>query len=244
MRIKKYNNFQNINESFSNSNEYSDFLKENALSGDFFKDNLREVIDMSNCSVNVHKMVCDPKGLFVKEFTDGVEYKIKYMVIIVYKQKPDYTFDGFSDIIDDLSVIRMSIQEMIDRSSELVLDHNKVLVEPISSKNASGDASHTTFYTHFLGEDISDKLKKYYDKWDVTIGDKYKEMLTKLRAFYKTYDIDFDNVYDTMEDDDFINIGVFPESGDLHHVATYVKSTNEYDIDHDELKDSLKSFEE
>jgi len=244
MRIKKYDNFQSINESFPNSNEYSDFLKDNALSNNFFNDNLREVIDMGNCSVRIHKMVSDPKGLFVKEFTDGVEYKIKYMILIVYKQKPNYTFDDFSNIIDDLSVVRMSIQEMIDRSGEsgLELDHNKVLVEPISSKNNSGDASHTTFYTHFLGEVISDKLKVFYDKWDVSIGDQYKDMLTKLRAFYKTYDIDFDEFYDTMDDDENISIGVFPPNEELHHVATYHKNTNEYNIYHDELKDSLESF--
>ena len=64
----------------------------------------------------------------------------------------------------------------------------------------------------------------------------------KLRAFYRTYDIIFDDVYDTMEDEDFINIGVFPPSEDLHHVATYVKSTNKYTIDHQELRNSLESF--
>jgi|SaaInlV_100m_DNA_2_1039680.scaffolds.fasta_scaffold04944_4 hypothetical protein len=243
MRIKKWDNFQIINESFSRSNEYSDFLSDNALSDDFFTDSLREVIDMSNCSVSVHKMISDPKGLFVKEFTDGVEYKIKYMILIVFKQKPDHTFDEFSGIVDDLSVVRMSIQEMIDRSGELELNHNKVLVEPISSKNSSGDASHTTFYIHFLGEDISDKLKDYYQRWDTSIGDEYRKMMKKLRDFYKTHDIDFDDVYDTMDDDDNINIGVFPPNEELHHVATYHKNTNKYNIYHDELKDSLKSFE-
>ena len=45
MRIKKWDNFQIINESFARSNEYSDFLSDNALSDDFFTDSLREVND-------------------------------------------------------------------------------------------------------------------------------------------------------------------------------------------------------
>ena len=62
------------------------------------------------------------------------------------------------------------------------------------------------------------------------------------QALGSFWDADFDNNYDTMEDDDYINIGVFPPSEDLHHVATYDKSANKYDIDHEELRISVLGF--
>jgi hypothetical protein len=243
MRIKKYNNFQIINESFVNSEEYSNFLKDNSLSNEFFKDNLTDVEDMVNCTVHIQKMIADERGSFVKELKDGVVSRIKYMILITYKQNKDYTFDNFSNVIDDLSTIKISIQEMIDRCSDKVtLDYNKVILEGVPKTSPLEEASRTTFAIHFVSDDISDKLKSYYQKWDKSIGDQYHKMFDKLRAFYRTYDIIFDDVYDTMEDEDFINIGVFPPSEDLHHVAAYVKSTNKYTIDHQELRNSLESF--
>lgn len=245
-RIKKYNNFL-INESFVNSGEYSDFLKEYSLPKDFFLDNLLEVNDIQNCNITFPKMIADEKGLFIKEFDENKEYRIKYMVLIVYKLKKDYDFDGFSKKIDEMETIRMSIQEMIDRCVDkgLTLDHNKVMIEGIPRTSPLDESSHTTFYIHFLSDVINDKLKSYYQKWNKDIGNQYHEMMKQLKGFYKTYGIDFDKFYDTNDTEDHIQIGMFPPGdADLHHVATYYKKENRYDIEHDTLMDSLHDFDD
>ena len=94
-----YNNFQIINESFVNSEEYSNFLKDNSLSNEFFKDNLTDVEDMVNCTVHIQKMIADERGSFVKELKDGVVSRIKYMILITYKQNKDYTYNSYNFLI-------------------------------------------------------------------------------------------------------------------------------------------------
>ena len=69
-------------------------------------------------------------------------------------------------------------------------------------------------------------------------------MMRQLRAFYDTYDIEFDKYFDTLDDeDDAIRVGIFPpDDGDLYHVADYYKSSDKYNIDHEVLIDSLYGF--
>lgn len=68
-------------------------------------------------------------------------------------------------------------------------------------------------------------------------------MMRQLRAFYDTYDIEFDKHFDILDDEeDAIRVAVFPPSGDLYHVADYYKSTDKYKIYHESLTDSLSDF--
>ena len=77
MILKKYIEFNSINESFYGSEHCSDFIKEYSLPDHYFKDNLDDVIDMENSDIKLIKYIVDYRGNLLKEFLDDDEYKIK-----------------------------------------------------------------------------------------------------------------------------------------------------------------------
>lgn len=246
MRLKKYNEFQSINENFANSNEYSNFLKEKSLDREFFTDNLMSISDIDGVTISLHKMICDKDGKFIDKYDDNNEYYIKYMVIIDYKMPTsDYKIDDFFEKVSIFDEIKLAIHEMKDRCSDKVnFNWEKVILNPSSTHRAIEIREFKfEFAIHFISEDISDILKPYYNEYKSTIGPNYEKMMNKLRAFYRTFDIDFDKYYDTNSTGDHINIGVFPPNdADLHHVADYEIKTDKFDIYHRALTDSLSDF--
>jgi hypothetical protein len=74
MRLKKYNEFESLNESFQKSDEYYNFIRENSLDNIFFLDNLAFVEDIDNAKVNLYKYLCDKYGNFLTMYDDDVDH--------------------------------------------------------------------------------------------------------------------------------------------------------------------------
>ena len=119
MRLKKYSEFGVINESFSNSKYYSDFIKDNSLSRDVFMDNLTFVEDMVNADVTFAKFICDKDGKFIGTFEESSDYFILYNIIIEYSIPTiDTNSSDFFKRIADFEEIKTSIEELKDRISD------------------------------------------------------------------------------------------------------------------------------
>ena len=247
MRLKRYTEYNRIDESFQRSNESENFIRDHSLEREFFLDSLAYVDDIKSTSISLIKYVCDKDGGFLTtEFDDSKEYRIRYMLTIKYDlPTEDSKLENLFKKIDELEEIKTSIEEMKGRVSDKVtLVWDKAHFEPTeTSRSISIKNFKFNFSLHFDGEVINDKLKPYFDKYKSYIGPNYEKMMRQLRAFYDTYDIEFDKHFNVLDDEaDTIRVGVFPPSGDLYHVADYYKSTDKYKIYHEYLTDSLSDF--
>lgn len=251
MRLKRYTEYNRINESFQRSNESDNFLREHSLDREFFLDSLAYVGDIKSAGINLVKYVCDKDGGFLTDnFDDSKEYRIRYMLTIKYDlPTEDSKLEDLFKEIDELEEIKTSIEEMKGRVSEKVtLVWDKSHFEPMLfrseiSRSISIENLRFNFSLHFDGEVINNKLKPYFNRYKSYTGPDYEKMMSKLRAFYDTYDIEFDKHFDVLDDEeDLIRVAVFPPDGDLYHVADYYKSSGKYDIDHHVLTDSLYGF--
>jgi len=232
MKLKRYNDF--INESFGTSQQYADFLTSKAIPSDVFNDSLFDVKQFAR--VNNYRYLVDSKGHSVNtEVDDNEKYKILYTCQIQYSLVPGK--NDFNKILDNLNTIKISIEEMIDR----------VESEGLKFEKSDYDIDKTTghervihrFEIYFTSNEIStEELKKSYTDY-INFQDKeYLEGLKKLRQIYREDNIDFDRYMDTVEDDEYIQVGVFIDE-DLYRVGTYNTKTKRFSIDEEEIANSI-----
>jgi hypothetical protein len=169
---------------------------------------------------------------------------MKYVLVISYtlsKKNENIDYKTYSIIIEDLGIIKTSIDEMIDRCSEkLKLKHNNTTVSQVSS----GDYTINNII-HFDSEELDKSIiKKSFDEWMSEKGPEFEKMMARLRGIYKQKGIDFDMYMDTNTIDDYIIIGVFPPDEEIYGVADFNKKTKKWSIDDAEIKRSFSAFEE
>lgn len=234
-----------INESFTNSIEYNKLISKLVLDDTFIMDSLEDVKSMSRAKVNLIKYISNSKGHMLGiKFEDDETYVIKYLLTIRYtlsRGREDINYKTYSTIVEDLRIIKMSIDEMIDRCSEkLKLSHNNTVVSPISNGDVTID-----HIIHFNSEEIDKSMiKKSFDEWSSERGPEFEEMIKKLRKIYDERGIDFDMYMDTNDSDEYILVGVFLPDEELYGVAQFNKLTKEWDIDMAEVTASFRGFDD
>lgn len=247
MRLKRYNDFS-INESFGTSKEYGDFLKSKSINLDLFNDSLFDVKEFAK--VNTYRYLVDSKGHTINnEIDDNEKYKILYSCLIQYNIKSGK--NDFNKVIDSLNTINISIDEMISRaeSKGLKVKDNTYIVTPLAaghpdSVDKTKESINHKFFITFLSDEIDTKeLKDTYNKYFSTKDKEYLEGLEKLRDIYSKKGIDFDEYMDTIDNEEFILIGMFI-GDDLYGVGEYNKETKQFTIDDDEINYSVESYRE
>ena len=244
MKLKKYNDF--IKESFSTSQQYANFLTSKAISTDIFNDSLFDVKQFSK--INNFRYLVDTKGHSVNtEVDDNEKYSILYTCQIQYNITSGR--NDFNKIVDNLNTIKISIDEMIDRSESegLKVKENLYLVDKLGDKER---VIHT-FSISFISNEIStEELKGIFDIYNTSQDKEYLEGLKKLREIYRKEDIDFDRYMDTnadamgiTDDEEYIQVGVFL-GDDLYGVASYNTKTKRFTIDENEISDSISAYRE
>ena len=229
MKLKRYNDF--INESFAMSKEYQDFLKSKAISLDIFYDSLFDVKQIA--SVNIYRYLVDSKGHSVNtEINNEETYKMLYQCKIHYTVNSGKNDIG--KIIENLSTIKISIEEMIDRVENEGLKLKENAYKLVSNMHA--------FEVQFTSDDINkEELKGVYKDY-ISFQDKeYLAGLNDLRNIYRIENIDFDRYMDTVDDEEYIQVGVFI-GDDLYGVGTYNKNTKVFSIDEDEIANSIYAY--
>ena len=108
-----------------------------------------------------------------------------------------------------------------------------------------GDKVSHTFSISFTSSEINTKeLKDAYNQYISKKDKEYLEGLEKLRGIYRKEGIDFDKYMDTNDDDEeYIQVGVFM-GDDLYGVAFYNTKTKQFNIDDDEISDSISAYRE
>jgi hypothetical protein len=235
MKLKKYNDF--IKESFGTSQEYSDFIKSKAISTDIFNDSLVDVKDFAR--VNNYRYLIDSKGHAVNTEVDGNEkYRLLYTCQIQYSLVPGK--NNFNKVLENLNTIKISVEEMIDRVEEegLKLEKSEYNID----KTTGHERVVHTFEIYFISNEIStEELKKSYTNY-INFQDKeYLAGLKRLRDIYKEDNIDFDRYMDTVDDEDYIQVGVFVND-DLYRVGSYNKTTKQFTIDNIEINNSIDDY--
>lgn len=234
-----------INESFTSSLEYNKLISKLGLDDTFIMDNLEDIKSMSRAKVKLTKYISNSKGHMLDiKFEDSETYFIKYVLKIRYildRKGENINYKTYSKIVEDLGIIKMSIDEMIDRCSEkLRLSHNNVVISHISN----GDV--TIYHTIYFDSEEIDKymIKKSFDEWLSGRGPEFEEMIKELRKIYDKRGIDFDMYKDINDFDEYILVGFFAPDGELYTVAQFNKLTKEWDIDMSELTASFRVFDE
>ena len=238
MKLKRYNDF--IKESFGTSQQYADFLTSKAISTDIFNDSLLDVEQFAK--VINFRYLLDSKGHSVNtEVDDNEKYKILYTCQIQYSLIPGK--NDFNKVLDNLNTIKISVDEMIDRveAEGLKLEKNEYWLD----KTTGNERVIHTFSMSFISDEIStEELKNIFDIYNTSQDKEYLEGLKKLREIYRKEGIDFDRYMDTNDDDDeYIQVGVFMGE-DLYGVAFYNTKTKLFNIDDDEISDSISAYRE
>lgn len=235
MKLKKYNDF--IKESFSTSQQYADFLTSKAITSDIFNDSLFDVKQFAR--VSNYRYLVDSKGHAVNTEVDDKEtYKILYTCQIQYSLIPGK--NDFNKVLDNLNTIKISVEEMIDRVESEGLKFEKNVYDV--DKTTGHERVVHRFEISFMSNEISiEELKKSYTDY-INFQDKeYLEGLQRLRQIYREDNIDFDRYMDTVEDDEYIQVGVFIEE-DLYVVGNYNTKTKIFSIDEDEIANSVDAY--
>ena len=245
MKLKRYNDFQKVNESFSSSNEFKEFLKYHSLPNSFFSNSLLDVSDIDNTDISIYRHIIDGDGNSISIFDNNLKYFIKYTLIITYDIKYDKV-DSFFKSINKLNDVKLSIDEMKSRVSDEGLNFVSDKVELSPTRN-SGLQVYIRLI--FKSDEINSELKSYCDKYDSHTGKEYNRLFDTLRKIYTENGIDFDKHVDILEPDDddvasYISIGIIASSGDLYHIADYFTDKNEYSIHYDDVRDSIDDFRE
>jgi hypothetical protein len=232
--IKKFNDFQ-INESFSQSKEYNDFLKSKSKDKEFFLNNLEEVSDLDNTRISYYNYIVDSNGHMINIDVDRKEnYIIKYVIVIDYKMQKEYKTDNFFNVIDDLNIIKLSIEEMIDRcKEEVTLSLNKVL---------NDDVNKISFIIHFDGKLESKDLYNSYKDWEEFEDKEYKIGIEELVELYKEEGIDLNKFLDTQDAGDYKDIGFVTDDGEIYIIAHYNIEKKKFTIDTFEVGQSLEWY--
>ena len=248
MKLKRYNDFS-INESFGKSKEYGDFLKSKSINLDLFSDSLFDVKEFA--SARSYRYLVDSKGKSVNaDIDDNETYRILYSCLIQYNIKSGK--NDFNKVIDNLNTINISIDEMTSRAESKglkVKDNNYIVTSlavghPDSADKTKESINHKFFITFLSNEIDTKELKDTYNKYISTKDKEYLEGLEKLRDIYSKKGIDFDKYMDTNDDDEeYIQVGVFL-GDDLYGVAFYNTKTKQFNIDEDEIKDSVNAYRE
>ena len=238
MKLKRYKDF--IKESFGTSQQYADFLTSKAISTDIFNDSLLDVEQFAK--VINFRYLLDSKGHSVNtEVDDNEKYKILYTCQIQYSLIPGK--NDFNKVLDNLNTIKISVDEMIDRveAEGLKLEKNEYWLD----KTTGNERVIHTFSMSFISDEIStEELKNIFDIYNTSQDKEYLEGLKKLREIYRKEGIDFDRYMDTNDDDDeYIQVGVFMGE-DLYGVAFYNTKTKLFNIDDDEISDSISAYRE
>jgi hypothetical protein len=234
MKLKKYIDF--IKESFSTSQQYADFLTSNAISSDIFNDSLFDVKQFAR--VSNYRYLVDTKGHSINtEVDDNEKYKLLYTCQIQYSLVSGK--NGFNKVLDNLNTINISTEEMIDRVEEEGLKFKKN--EYSIDKTPDGKIIHK-FEISFTSDEINtEELKKSYIDY-ISFQDKeYLAGLKRLRDIYREDNIDFTSYMDTVDDEEYIQVGVFFNE-DLYHIATYNKTTKQFTIDEGEITNSIDDY--
>ena len=232
--IKKFNDFQ-INESFSQSKEYNDFLKSKSKGKEFFLNNLEEVSDLDNTRISYYNYIVDSNGHMINVDVNRKEnYIIKYVISIDYKMQKEYKTDNFFNVIDDLNIIKLSIEEMIDRcKEEVTLSLNKVL---------NDDVNKISFIIHFDGKLESKDLYNSYKDWEEFEDKEYKIGIEELVELYKEEGIDLNKFLDTQDAGDYKDIGFVTDDGEIYIIAHYNIEKKKFTIDRDEVRESINWY--
>ena len=244
MKLKKYNDF--IKESFSTSQQYADFLTSKAISSDIFNDSLFDVKQFAR--VSNYRYLVDTKGHAINtEVDDNEKYKLLYTCQIKYSLIPGK--NDFNKVLDNLNTIKISIDEMIDRveSEGVKIDENEYWLD----KTTGHERVIHTFSISFISDEIStEELKKSYTDY-INFQDKeYLAGLKRLRDIYREESIDFDRYMDTVDDEEYIQVGFqFMPTGvlfddELYQVASYNTKTKQFTIDEDEIVASVNAYRE
>jgi hypothetical protein len=235
MKLKKYNDF--IKESFSTSQQYADFLTSKAISSDIFNDSLFDVKQFAR--VSNYRYLVDTKGHAINtEVDDNEKYKLLYTCQIKYSLIPGK--NDFNKVLDNLNTIKISIDEMIDRVEEegLKLESNVYDVD----KTTGHERVIHTFSISFISNEISiEELKKYYTDYLNFQDKEYLKGIQDLRNIYKLDSIDFDRYMDTVDDEEYIQVGVLFDD-ELYQVATYNTKTKQFTIDMEEIVKSIDDY--
>jgi hypothetical protein len=237
MKLKKYNDF--IKESFSTSQQYSDFLTSKAISTDIFNDSLFDVKQFAK--INNFRYLVDTKGHAVNtEVDDNEKYRLLYTCRIQYSLIPGK--NDFNKVLDNLNTIKISIDEMIDRVEEegLKLESNVYDVD----KTTGHERVIHAFSISFISNEIStEELKDTFNTYKSSKDKEYLDGLKRLRQIYREEGIDFDRYMDTTDMDEYIQVGMFIGE-DLYGVASYNTETKQFTIDEDEISDSVDAYRE
>lgn len=235
MKLKKYNDF--IRESFSTSQQYADFLTSKAISSDIFNDSLFDVKQFAK--VSNYRYLIDTKGHAINtEVDDNEKYKLLYICHIQYSLVPGK--NDFNKILDNLNTIKISIDEMIDRVEEEGLKLEKS--EYFTDKTTGHERVTHRFEISFISNEINTKeLKKYYTDYLNFQDKEYLKGIQDLRNIYKLDNIDFDRYMDTVDDEEYIQVGVFFDD-ELYQVATYNTKTKQFTIDMEEIVKSIDDY--
>jgi len=235
MKLKRYNDF--IKESFSTSQQYADFLTSKAISSDIFNDSLFDVKQFAR--VSNYRYLIDTKGHAINtEVDDNEKYKLLYTCQIKYSLIPGK--NDFNKVLDNLNTIKISIDEMIDRVEEegLKLESNVYDVD----KTTGHERVIHTFSISFISNEISiEELKKYYTDYLNFQDKEYLKGIQDLRNIYKLDSIDFDRYMDTVDDEEYIQVGVLFDD-ELYQVATYNTKTKQFTIDMEEIVKSIDDY--
>lgn len=243
MKLKRYNDFKKVNESFTSSNEFKEFLKDHSLSNSFFSNSLLDVSDIDNTDISIYRHIIDGDGNSISKFDSNLKYFIKYTLIITYDFKFDKV-DSFFKSINKLNDIKLSIDEMKSRVLDEGLNFVSDKVELSPTRNSGLDVYIKLI---FKSDEINSELKLYCDKYDSHTGKEYNRLFDNLRKIYTENGIDFDKHVDILEPEDgdvIVSIGIIAASGDLYHIADYFTDKNEYTIHYDDVKDSIDDFKE
>jgi hypothetical protein len=161
-------------------------------------------------------------------------YMIKYVIVIDYKMQKEYKTDNFFNVIDDLNIIKLSIEEMIDRcKEEVTLSLNKVL---------NDDVNKISFIIHFDGKLESKDLYNSYKDWEEFEDKEYKIGIEELVELYKEEGIDLNKFLDTQDAGDYKDIGFVTDDGEIYIIAHYNIEKKKFTIDRAEVRESINWY--
>ena len=236
MKIKNWSEFS-INESFSLSKELYDFISKNSIKWSEFTDSLMEVKDIKQVEIKRWTSIVDDKDHTINvELEDGVNYKFNYLLRISYTLKKKGKLEDFYKSQQDLNTISISIQEMIDRVSEIVeLKSNKYTVEDFNG------LIKYQFEIQFKSDINLQELKNSYDDYKKNSQFNTPEFnagMKKITDYYLKRNIDPSEYLDTTDSEDYILVG-FITDYDLYGIADYNIKTKKFSIDWGEIDGSI-----
>lgn len=242
MKMQNFSEFK-VNESFSLSKELSIFISKNSINWSDFTDSLIEVKDIKGVDIKRWVYVIDDKGHVINvDLEDGVDYKFNYLIRISYSFKKKSSIGDFYKSQENLNTISISIQEMIDRASEVAkFKSSEYEIDYISSE----DLVRYQFEIEFTSDINLDELKKYYKDYKSSGFNtpEFNAGMKEIISYYKRRNIEPSEYLDTADAEDYILIG-FLTDDDLYGIAQYNTKTKKFTIDYNEIDNSIDYLNE